>query len=223
MASYFLGRRRFLIKPRFQLLMVARGFLFLFFYTVILAYFSVKSVTEVIHILPFNCLTPEVKKKIFFLPGEALLLILLITLVFALEIILISHRIAGPAYRLNRVMREMAAGRYPQVVNLRKHDWLKDLAESLTFLGQALDGQRRALLGQVAQVRRALDECTGQLRGGALPSGVQGRLERLKEQVSILEERAAVADSQGTAGTPPADLDSNRLNAGPVPVSCNQG
>jgi methyl-accepting chemotaxis protein len=49
-------------------------------------------------------------------------------------IIVHSHRIAGPAFRLKRVMGDMAAGRRGFRVKLRRKDYLKDLADSLNAL-----------------------------------------------------------------------------------------
>jgi methyl-accepting chemotaxis protein len=53
----------------------------------------------------------------------------LVALVFSL---LYTHRIAGPVYRVRKVLREAAAGRMPdRPIVLRKRDLFKELAEDL--------------------------------------------------------------------------------------------
>ncbi len=52
-----------------------------------------------------------------------------------------SHRIAGPIYRINAVLREMLEGRYPASVLLRKGDHLQGTADLLGQLAQKLSAE----------------------------------------------------------------------------------
>ncbi len=52
--------------------------------------------------------------------------------------ILISHRIAGPVYRLKRVIREMGEGNLDSPVYLRRTDELHDLAEEINEMQRKL-------------------------------------------------------------------------------------
>ena len=54
--------------------------------------------------------------------------LLLVILQIALLTILFSHRVAGPAYRFEKVLREVVDGRYTAVVTLRRSDELQSLA-----------------------------------------------------------------------------------------------
>jgi len=54
-------------------------------------------------------------------------------------IVLHSHRIAGPAFRLERLIREMAAGRRGFRVRLRHKDYLKHIASALNELLENLE------------------------------------------------------------------------------------
>lgn len=194
MATHLFERRNFLIRPRFQLLLASKAVVFLLLYSAAITYTSLYSVAETIYILPFNCLTPEVKARLWRFPTEALLLSLLIALVVVLQAIIISHRVAGPEFRLTRTVRGMAAGQYPHAVTLRKHDNLKELAASVSFLGQELDQRRQICLEQLDHVDAALDACTMDFRH-RVPSGViQDQLEGLRKQICGLKEFVA----QGT-------------------------
>jgi hypothetical protein len=125
---------------------------------------------------------------------RGLLLSLLIALVVVLQAIIISHRAAGPEFRLTRTVRAMAAGQYPHAVTLRKHDHLKELAASVSFLGQELDQRRQVCLEQLVQVDAALDACTMDSRHNVPADVVQAQLEGLRKQICGLKEFVA----QGT-------------------------
>lgn len=51
-------------------------------------------------------------------------------LLFNIVAVVLSHRIAGPLYRLQKHLREVAAGKPPNDVNFRKGDLYQDLAEA---------------------------------------------------------------------------------------------
>lgn len=56
-----------------------------------------------------------------------------------------SHQIAGPAYRLERVIRQVADGTYEGYVTLRKKDYLKHVAESVNYLVDRLEDREKEL------------------------------------------------------------------------------
>ena len=45
--------------------------------------------------------------------------------------IFFSHRIAGPLFKISRYLKEVANGRYPGLIKLRKDDMLKNFAETV--------------------------------------------------------------------------------------------
>jgi len=53
-----------------------------------------------------------------------------------------SHRIAGPIYRINAVLRRMLEGEYPEKVTLRRGDFFHDTAELLESLSQKVTVER---------------------------------------------------------------------------------
>lgn len=54
----------------------------------------------------------------------------------------LSHRIAGPIYRINEVLQALLRGEYPGSVRLRKGDHFHQTAELLERLSRQLAGQR---------------------------------------------------------------------------------
>jgi hypothetical protein len=59
---------------------------------------------------------------------------ILITVLSMRYMIHASHRIAGPAYRLERVIRDVADGTFEGYLTLRRKDYLKHVADSVNHL-----------------------------------------------------------------------------------------
>ncbi len=58
--------------------------------------------------------------------------------------LLLSHRIAGPIYRINEVLRKMAEGEYPETVTLRRKDFFRDTAALLEAAARRGSADRKA-------------------------------------------------------------------------------
>lgn len=58
--------------------------------------------------------------------------------------ILVSHKIAGPVYRMIRFLDDLTAGDYSKRLVLRRKDELKDLAEAINRLTVELDKKKKA-------------------------------------------------------------------------------
>lgn len=71
-----------------------------------------------------------------------------ITAVSMYYIVLHSHRIAGPAFRLQRLIRDMAQGRRGFRVKLRKKDYLTRIADELNVLLEKLE-EREAKVNEL--------------------------------------------------------------------------
>jgi nitrate reductase NapE component len=57
--------------------------------------------------------------------------------------IVMSHRIAGPIYRINEVLRKMIGGEFPDSVTFRKNDYFQETAALLATLSKQLaEGDR---------------------------------------------------------------------------------
>jgi methyl-accepting chemotaxis protein len=64
-------------------------------------------------------------------------------LVFTTFSIFISHRIAGPIYKIKSVIDKMASGDLPPQIYLRKNDEFKELAESVNKLIEYLNQNQK--------------------------------------------------------------------------------
>lgn len=67
----------------------------------------------------------------------------------------VSHRIAGPAYRMKKDIEEMMKGDWERPFQLRKNDSLQDLASSLRLLGQDIHRRQREMKRDLLAFRQA--------------------------------------------------------------------
>lgn len=72
--------------------------------------------------------------------------ILAVIVLFGLLSIYLSHKVAGPLYRIKSALSELTAGNYSVRVTLRKWDELIDLAEQVNLFSETLDVSRTALM-----------------------------------------------------------------------------
>ncbi len=84
-----------------------------------------------------------------------LLGVLALLAALAVTCIVITHRLAGPAYRMTKLFEEVAEGRLQVRTGIRKSDEFQDLFQSFAAMVQSLRAQRSA---EIAQLKAGLDE-----------------------------------------------------------------
>ncbi|NQT07115.1 MAG: HAMP domain-containing protein [Candidatus Omnitrophica bacterium] len=125
-------RRIYLIKPSFQLRYL--GIIFMAVSSVALVcilttYFSAMSLLgeKLANVYPQGRLMATLKD---------INMIIIYRLLFVLPIIgfigiMLSHRIAGPVYRIEKTLEEIGKGNFDIRITLRKHDELKGIANAI--------------------------------------------------------------------------------------------
>lgn len=112
----------------------------------------------------------------FILPAVLLsgaVVIVLIGLATIIMTLFISHRIAGPLYRLDKDVQEITAGNLRVVFRLRAGDELKPLVKSMNDMTDAL----RARITEAKKGLEELESCSG------LPSETKEKVGKLKESL----------------------------------------
>jgi len=71
--------------------------------------------------------------------------IVLFAIAMGIYFLLLSHRIAGPAYRVEKSLQRMIEGDYGFSVNLREKDYLKHVADDLNNLLKVLNDNKKNL------------------------------------------------------------------------------
>jgi methyl-accepting chemotaxis protein len=81
----------------------------------------------------------NVENQVLMILGVLQLLFLAITFMLS---IFISHRIAGPLYKLRKAMEEVARGNFDQRITFRKNDHFNDMQDSFNDMIQHLSIRR---------------------------------------------------------------------------------
>jgi len=89
-------------------------------------------------------------------------------------IVLHSHRIAGPAFRLQRLIRELSTGRRGFRIRLRRKDYLKKIATALNELIESLEKKE----ARVNELGRVVGELSHDGRDVKQVHEVAGRVSR---------------------------------------------
>lgn len=71
--------------------------------------------------------------------------------------IVLTHRIAGPAYRIRKAIVNLSEGRTEDRVRLREGDYLQDLAAATNQLAEAMEEGRRSREGAVRRIEMLRD------------------------------------------------------------------
>ena len=140
----FFRRRRYFVDKKFQLKFAGMILLFMFiiaiFSSLTIYYYTWMLLGEKLaSIYPQGRLVGILKTANIILFTR---LMLITPLVFVLAIIL-SHRIAGPIFRIKNTLDEVAKGNYRKKLYLRKTDELQDVADSINKLMDTLERKQK--------------------------------------------------------------------------------
>jgi len=137
-------RTNYLVAKKFQLKFVGLILIFMFcvaFFTALTIYYQIWMLLgeKLANVYPQGRLVEILKQANW---GLFLRILLISPLVIILGIVL-SHRIAGPIYRIRDIMDRVAAGEYNLRIFLRKTDELKDMAESINKVVEVLENKSK--------------------------------------------------------------------------------
>lgn len=128
----------------------------------------------------------------FFLPTLLVsnLIIIVITAVIGIAVLIyMSHRIAGPLYRFEKILDEMGRGDLTQRFQLRDNDQLSELSESITGLTTAMNNRISDIKLRTHELSGLLREIKTSTPSGATESNeLENLLREVSENVQALEE-----------------------------------
>lgn len=192
-------RRRFLVMPAFQIGVALRVVFFVLLYSVALG------------LLIFFPLQQELKaavppEKQAWIAGQILELharlwpgVAVVGFLVGLHTIFTSHRIAGPIYRIDRVLRAMATGDYSQRMRLRRGDRWHELAAAVNALGEQLDQGRSDTLVVLRQAQEMLEMAEGESAPEEVRKRLKEALHGLHEGERRLYQEYAAPSSHGAS------------------------
>jgi len=154
-----LRRRNYFIKKKFQVDFSYRFIILLLLEAAAIAglfmYISSNTLTTG---YSNSTLTIKHTSDFFFVPFLLIVAIVAIGIGIATMVvfILLSHRIAGPLYRFEKIINEIGAGDLTKRISLRKTDQLIELKEALNILMESLDQRLGRIKNNAAQLRELI-------------------------------------------------------------------
>lgn len=157
MSRYAKKRRLYLIDPGFQYWLMGKiaalavSIIVFSLFLLALAYQEYGDITvELMQPDPFGApdgvWTVSKQSSVFSLLWPVLTVCLLGTLLVTFFFgLIVSHRMAGPVYRMRTALKGMAEGDLSGRIVLRKHDAFKPLADSINVLGDSWRGMLQEL------------------------------------------------------------------------------
>lgn len=132
-------RKRYVIAARFQLRYILYILLFLYIGAAIAGYTVYYSTWTTLGEKLAN-VYPRGRLMYIFKQSNITLLVrlLLVSPLFIIIGVILSHRIAGPIYRIGKYVESLMAGDYSRGLTLRKNDEFKVLARKMTRLCKKL-------------------------------------------------------------------------------------
>ena len=136
-------RRRYLVEKKFQLKFAGMILLFMFavaLFCSLTIYYNTWMLLgdKLANVYPQGRLAGILKQANFVL----FIRLLLITPLVGVLAIVLSHRIAGPIYRIKKTLDEVTKGDYSKRLYLRNTDELKDVAESINKVMELLEKKK---------------------------------------------------------------------------------
>lgn len=163
--SKFRRRTRLFIARRFQIRYIGLILIFIFL-TAILTGYTVYMTTWVMfgeklaRVYPQGLLLDIIKNV-----NMALLLrLVFLGLIVILVALVLSNRIAGPIFRIQRFLRRVSRGNYENRLILREKDELQDLAESLNRLVSKLSQERNKRQKRIDTAKQEVDKIVAQVK-----------------------------------------------------------
>jgi len=151
------NRKRYLIKPDFQLRLALNIFIFVIFYSLIFGvaifyplYAEMQATSDFATQVRISEITLYLHKRIW-------VGLLFVGAMAGLHAIFYSHRVVGPVYRFEKTLGELLLGNYSIRIKIRKRDELKELEQLINRLADVLEHIRRSDAELHARARKKLE------------------------------------------------------------------
>jgi len=104
----------------------------------------------------------------------------------AFQSIFVTHRLVGPAFHIQRILGEFAAGRYATRVVLRRRDRLKELEAAVNALGEVLFQREEAQRDREARLQASVAAVRAHVSGLTLSPSLSEALGALEQNMAHL-------------------------------------
>lgn len=179
-------RRKIILQPAYQLRVAVTILLFVVAYSLLLGFLIFYPLFE-----QFNAMaSPEeqiwIAREVIDLHRRFWPSVAVVGILVAVQSIFVTHRLVGPAFHIQRILGEFAAGRYATRVVLRRRDRLKELEATVNALGEVLLQRDRAQRDREARLQAAVAAMRVQVSGLTLPPSFREALDALEQNAAHL-------------------------------------
>ena len=180
-------RRRFLLRPEYQVRVAATILVFIVAYSLLLGFL----IFYPLHQEFAAAASPDgqvwIARQVLELHKRFWPSVLVVGILVAVQSIFVTHRLVGPAYRIHRVIDEFAAAKYDMRARLRRGDRLKELEIAVNSLGDALLKRQTSRRESGLRLQAAVVALQADVSGLTLPPTVQetlGEIGRIAAELS---------------------------------------
>jgi len=184
-------RKHFLIARKFQLkyalLIVAFMFFIATFTSASVYYTSLTIMGDKLEaVYPQGRLVAIINEVNMQLIKQMLLFVPIVTMLA----VLLSHKVAGPVYRMEQYLGEVAKGDFSSLLKLRRGDELKNLAEAINRMTKGLGDVARDNQSLAIQLRDMVLSLDNEIKKSTPNTGkVKALASEASEKASILYDR----------------------------------
>lgn len=177
-------RRKIVLQPAYQIRVAVTILLFVVAYSLLLGFLIFYPLFQ-----QFNAMaSPQeqiwIAREVIDLHKRFWPSVAVVGILVAFQSFFVTHRLVGPAFHIQRILGEFAAGRYTTRVVLRRRDRLKELEAAVNALGDALLQREEAQRDREARLQASVAAVRAHVSGLTLPPG-------LREALDVLEQNAA--------------------------------
>ena len=181
-------RKQYLVARKFQLKYVGLILLLMFLTATMCSYVVYYTAMilmgeKLANVYPQGRLISIVKLVNF----RILLSVILITPLVAVIGIFLSHRIAGPIFRMEKFLYDMASGNLASRITLRQNDELMTLANGINNLAESMSSSisvQKALVNSISDnignIKKEIDSKSRDI------SGIAGAVNRVDNEIKVI-------------------------------------
>lgn len=178
-------RRKYLVKPGYQLRLALTLFTYVIAYSIILGFIIFYPLYRDLYGAAAIEEEARLSAIVLYLHKRVWIGMFVVAVLAAMHAVLSSHRIVGPIERFEKAIGELSRGNYSVRMRIREKDEMKEMERVLNQLSESLEKRKafeaNAMEGLEARIRSVLSSIEG--AGG----GAEDAKKRLKEAVEEIE------------------------------------
>ncbi len=174
-------RRTYLVKPGLQLRLSLQIFIYLAVYSIVLGFFIFYPLYLKMYSTTSLVEQEGLAQVVLYLHRRLWIGLFAVSFLTGVHAVFTAHRIAGPAYRFEKMLEAMIGGDFSRRVAIRSNDELKDIETLLNRLSETLEMGRAEKSLRMSSIAERLGRAKGALSGS--PSDIEGA-KRLIEEIA---------------------------------------